>query len=180
MLMNCEKLLTEFKGTSLENSCELLCRFDLYHLLFKPLMSSSLKTAERFAFASDEYLKWCKFCAGGDLQVCELLGEKGLDKDTGLRYSTFDEYEQESREAGLPEDYFVFAVANFGDYYCFRKSSDGTKDENVYQWGVHEGKVVLIWDSFSNWLSEQVNTWTEMIADDELDPIELKLEDNNE
>ena len=180
MFMNCEKLQSEFKGTSLENSVEMLCRFDLYHLLFKPLMSSSLKTVQRFEFAPDDYLKWCRFCGGGDLQVCELLGEKGIDKDTGVRYGTFDEYEKESREAGLPEDYYVFAVANFGDYYCFRKSSNDTKDENVYQWGIHEGEVVLVWESFSDWLSEQVNTWAEMIADDELDPVELKLEDNNE
>ena len=180
MLMNCEALRTKFKGTALESTCEMLGRFDLYHLLFKPVLESSLKAVKRFSFAPFEYRKWCGVCAGGDLQVCEFLGESGYDKDTGIRYGTYDEYEEESRKAGLPGEYFVFAVANFGDYYCFRNSSDGTEDGKVYQWGVHEGEVVLIWDCFSDWLSEQVNTWVEMIADDELEPIALKLEDNDE
>ena len=180
MLMDCAASLEKLRGTALENACEKLCRFDMYHMLFKPVMSASLRTATRFAFAPKDYLKWCTLCAGGSLQTCELLSEKSEDKETGFELETYDEYEEQSREGGLPPEYHVFAVANFGDYFCFRKSMDGTPDTCVYQWGLDEGRVVLIWDSFSDWLSEQVDNWVEMIADGELDPIEFKLEAEDE
>ncbi len=180
MLMDCAAALEKLRGTALEDACEKLCRFDMYHLLFRPSMSASLRTAERFVSAPADYLKWSRLCGGGSLQICEMLGEKGVDPDTGLAYETYDEYEAQSREAGLPPEYRVFAVANFGDYFCFRNSADGALDSCVYQWGLDEGEVVLIWDSFSDWLSEQVDTWVEMIADGELDPIEFKLEDQDE
>ena len=180
MLMDCVKALRECKGSALEDSMDKLVRFELYHLLFKPSMTTAMHAAERFAFAPEDYLKWIRFCAGGDLQVCEFLGETGVDKDTGVRYGTFDEYEKEAKKAGLPAEYHVFAVANFGDYFCFRSPADGSRDACVHQWGLHEGEEVLYWDSFADWLSEQVTNWVEMIADDELDPIGLKVEDAHE
>ena len=161
----------------MEETCDLLNDFDLFHCLFKPLSEQTAKVKERLSFAPDDYLKWCNVCAGGDLQVCELLGEDGLDKDTGLKFSTFEEYEKEGKDAGLSEEYYIFAVSNFGDYFCFKKTTDGTKDNGVYQWGLHEGEIVLIWDNFADWFDEQVKSWVDMIADDELDAIPAKLMD---
>lgn len=180
MFMDCGKALMELKGTALEEACDRLGRFELYHLLFKPTMTDKLHTAEQFAFAPKDYLKWTQLCAGGSLQICELFGVRGEDRETGLKYGRYDAGQREAEKAGLPAGYHVFAEANFGDYYCFREPSDGTRDDCVYQWGLHEGEVVLVWDSFSDWLAEQVNMWVEMIADDELDPIGYKMEDHHE
>ena len=176
MLLDCARLLENFRGTPLEKTCELLNQFDLYHLLFKQPISVALNPGPLMSSAPEDYKKWSKLCAGGSLQVCELLGERGVDTTTGLTYEKFDEYEEAGRTAGLPAEYLVFAVANFGDYYCFHMPADGSKDDRVYQWGLDEGEFVLYWDSFSDWLSEQVDSWVEMIADDELDPIGFKLE----
>ena len=179
MLMDCKKAAKELKGTPLEDAINKLSRFDMYHLLFKPLMSSVLHTAERFSFAPEEYLQWSNYCAGGDLQTIEFLGEKGFDKETGVKFGTFDMYVQDGKIAGVSSEYAIFAVANFGDFFCFRKTSDETRDSAVYQWGTHEEDVVLVWDSFADWLSDQVNIWVNMIAENELDPIGLKMEDTH-
>lgn len=176
MLLDCSDYFDRVRGTYLEDIFEKLSRFDLYHLLVSQSSSDPCSGAEWLKQAPEDYLDWIDICGGGSLQICELLGENTIDIDTELPLESYGEYEKSARDDELPDGYHIFAVADFGDYYCFKVSGDETADPKVYQWGLHEGEFVYVWDSFSEWLSEEVAIWVDMIETNVLTEIPMKAD----
>jgi hypothetical protein len=71
------------------------------------------------------------------------------------------------------DDWFVFAVAVHSDVFFFDMKK---KDGQVYQWDVEERKIYAFWNNFEDWLSDQIHEAIELIAEEILYPMSIKME----
>lgn len=112
---------------------------------------------------------WYKFANGGMLFDTQFLSTQSIDITNRTRLQRLSVYNSSmTREmTGLPEKYVVFAIASFGDLYCF--SQDG--DAEIIQWSVIEHKIIGKWSNFYLWLKQEVDIAMELIAEDCLRPM---------
>jgi hypothetical protein len=109
-----------------------------------------------------------------------MLTTKSHDTELDLPFETYGEYYNTElrKDKNISDDWFVFAVAVHSDVFFFDLSK---KDGQVYQWDVEENKIYAIWPTFEDWLTDQINEAVELIANEELEPLDIKLEvDGNE
>ena len=148
--------------------------FDIYHCLLKGSLSTALKTQEELGYAPQAYLDWAKRCNGGLLFDTILLSTRAYDQELDLDFDTFNDLNsRDARETiGLPTDLSVFAVKSYGDPVCFNSK---LKDGKVYQWNRETKEVDTIWDTFEDWLTDEIDCGIQLIADEVLEPLEIKL-----
>ena len=80
-------------------------------------------------------------------------------------------------ELGLPDGYVVFALRSYGDVLCFHEEEG---DGKVYLWDIEEGAFTEIWDSFTDWITEEIDDGVRLIADGVLEPLSIKAEDTDD
>ena len=73
----------------------------------------------------------------------------------------------------LSNDWFVFAVAVHSDLFFFDM---GKKDGKVYQWDVEEETIYAFWHTYEDWLSDQVHKAADIIADEQIMPLAVKMD----
>lgn len=172
--MNIEKAASVYKDEPMKGNMERLRDFDLYHCLLAGRLGTSLKLQEKYPCFPVAYLEWIKICDGGLLFDTVLLSSKGHDDSLDLDFDTYDDLNTDDvhAELGLPEGYIVFALRSYGDPICFNANE---KDGKVYLWDVENGEFSDIWDSFADWMTEEIDDAIRLIAEDALSPLEIKL-----
>lgn len=118
-----------------------------------------------------EYVKWMKCCDGGYLFSTTLLSFDGYDQNMNLEFNTFEAVNSKENYSsfGLPDGFYIIALFNYGDPVCMT-----SKDEKVRLWGAEEGEFITIWESFADYLGDELNTAIDMINNGSLYPIPLK------
>lgn len=151
--------------------------FDEFHCLRDSSLLLAGKLSKIYGSAPEEYIKWMSVCNGGLLFDTELLSIDGMDKVIGIEFSTIEDYNTSEMLASvqLPEGYSVIAVRSYGDPICITK-----QDRKIYLWDCELGEFTDIWETFYDFLAEEVDTALELIANEDLEPIPLKLQESAE
>ena len=112
---------------------------------------------------------WYKFANGGKLFDTQFLSTQSVDLRSGVRLQRLSIYNSvAAREmSGLPEKYVAFAIASFGDFYCF--SQDG--EAEIIQWSVTDHKILGKWSNFYLWLKQEIDISIELVMSDYLFPM---------
>lgn len=171
---NVKKAAVAYESEPMKGNIERLADFDAFHCLLSGSLETSIKLKEKYPCLPVEYLDWLKVCDGGLLFDTVLLSSKGHDDKLNLDFDTYEDMNSEDAhsEFNLPEGYIVFAMRSYGDPICFNSEDQGGK---VYLWDVENGEFSDIWDSFADWLTEEIDDAIRLIAEDALTPLEIKL-----
>lgn len=169
-----EKMAAKFASEPMKGNVERLIDFDLYHCLLAGSLGVSIKLQEKYACFPAGYLAWLKVCDGGLLFDTVMLSTVGHDAALELDFDTYDDFNSPEAAAGfaLPEGFVVFAMRGYGDPICFDAN---TKDGKVYLWDVENKEFSDIWDTFEDWLTEEIDDAVRLIAEDILEPLNIKL-----
>ena len=154
--------------------------YDVFHCLLAGSAGRAAAVKKRVPELPEDFLKWLDVCDGGMLFDTAMLTTMSHDAELDLPFDTYgDYYNAELRkDNNISDGWFVFASAVHSDLYFFDTNK---KDGQVYQWDVEELNVYAVWPTFEDWLTEQINEAVELIADEELEPLDIKLEaDGNE
>lgn len=168
------RLLNSFTSDLMKGNVERLEIFNIYHYLRKASFSAAIIAQDTLGTFPTAFLEWMKYCDGGLLFDTVMLSSKDYDAEEDLYFDTFADYNtsEVKEEMGLPEGYSVFAVRSYGDPLCFHAESG---DEKVYLWNIDEAIFEEVWDTFEDWLTDEIDNAIQLIGEEVLDPIELKL-----
>jgi len=172
------KAANKYKGNELMlETIKRLMSFDEYHCLRNSSLLIGKKAAEAVPKAVEQYIGWMTVCNGGLLFDTTLLSVTELDKELDIEFSTLEEYNNAETygEMELPEGYFIIGMRSYGDPICLSAA-----DDRVYLWDCEEGDFTTIWNDFINFLADEVDTAIDLIANDDLDPIPLKMDGEDE
>lgn len=172
--VNLEKLTAKFNSELMKGNIERLTDFDAYHCLLAGSLGTSIKLQERYQCFPPEYLDWLKVCDGGLLFDTVILSTIAHDANLNLDFDTYEDLNSPEAVEGfdLPEGFVVFAMRSYGDPICFNARN---KDGKVYLWDVENKEFSDIWDSFEDWLTEEIDDAVRLIAEDALEPLNIKL-----
>jgi hypothetical protein len=176
--VNYDLLLKAYPNGLMRENILKLQKFDAFHCLLAGTNESANAVKKRVSSIPNDFEKWLYSCNGGMLFDTTLLSTKSFDDQIKLSFETFAYcYDDKFREAiQLPDSFFVFAIAVHSDLFCFdTKMCDG----KVYQWDAENCEVYTAWNSFEDWLTDQINDAIDLIANEELEPLDIKLEDND-
>lgn len=123
-----------------------------------------------------EYKRWLTVCNGGLLFSTTLLSTNEYDQELDLSFSTLQEWNASRKNEflGLPEEYFIIALLNYGDPVCLSSS-----DSRIYLWDTTEMTFTTVWESFADFLADEYNTAVQMVEDNALDFVPIKTEERN-
>lgn len=146
---------------------------DQYHLLRSP---SATSIPFKLPDTAGELKTWLSVCDGGLLFSTTLLGVDDYDDELDVSFSTLQECntKQKRELLGLPEGYLVIALLNYGDPICL-----SSLDSKIYLWDTSDMAFTTVWDSFADFLADEYNTAVQMVEDDALEPVPLKMEEQD-
>lgn len=173
-LLNYRKAVSKYQSDpSMMETLRRLRDFDEFHCLRDSSLMAGKEAGALLLRPNPAYIGWMSVCGGGLLFDTTLLCVQAEDLELGVSFSTLNEYNTpESREGfGLPEGYFVIGLRSYGDPICL---SD--KDDAVYLWDCEEGAFTTVWDTFFDFLGDEVDSAIELIANGDLEPVPLKLQ----
>lgn len=175
-ILDHQLLLRSFTSDVMKENVERLEFFKIYHCLRKASFSSALKAQETLVRIPVSFLEWMRYCDGGLLFDTVLLSSKGYDMELDLDFETFDEYntDEAKSDMALPQGYSVFALRSYGDPICFNSV---TNDGKVYLWNVEKSVFEEIWETFEDWLTDEIDSAIQLIGEEVLDPLDIKLGD---
>lgn len=147
--------------------------FDEYHCLRNSNLLVGGRVGEKLPRANQQYIGWMTVCNGGLLFDTTLLSETAMDRELDIEFSSLEEYNNEEiyGEMELPEGYYIIGIRSYGDPICL-----SSKDDQVYLWDCEENDFTTVWKDFYNFLADEVDTAIDLIANDDLDPIPLKMD----
>ena len=173
-ILDHQLLLRSFTSDVMKENVERLEIFNIYHCLRKSSFSSAIKAQEKLGKIPSSFLEWMKYCDGGLLFDTVMLSTKEHDTTLDLDFDTYEELNSDEAKENfaLPEGFVVFAFRNYGDPLCFNtKENDG----KVYLWNVENKEFDDIWDSFEDWMTEEIDDAIKLIAEDALEPLGVKI-----
>lgn len=143
---------------------------DKYHLL----RGYSYKITDNFClpYSANEYKKWLSVCDGGLLFSTTLLSITAYDEELDLSFSTISEVNSDENRKyfNLPNGYTIIAIINYGDPICLSEN-----DTKIFLWDTAENLFSAVWDSFADFLADEYNTAIQMIKDNALESVPLKV-----
>lgn len=147
-------------------------KVDQYHLLRNRKYVDLRNLENLLPFITNDYRKWISLCDGGLLFSTTLLSTTEYDEELEISFATIQEIntDENLKYFGLPKGYMVIALLNYGDPICLSE-----KDSKVYLWDNIEKTFSVVWDTFSDFLADEYNTAVQMIEDDALEAIPLKI-----
>lgn len=171
---NLDKMRDFYTEEPMKENVKRLMEFDLFHCLLAAKEDTLEEVKKTLSYMPRAYEQWLTFCNGGLLFDTVLLSTADYDEDTECSFDTYEEWNSsEARsEMGVPLGYEVFAFRSYGDPICFNTAE---KDEKVYLWDVENEEFSDIWDSVEDWLIEEIDGGIQLIADEVLEPLDLKL-----
>lgn len=148
---------------------------DQYHLLRNA--STSKSRVIMLPESAEEFDTWLSVCDGGLLFSTTLLGFDDYDRELKIPFSTLQEWNNKRKHEllGLPEGYYIIALLNYGDPVCL-----SPLDSRIYLWDISEMAFTTIWESFADFLAEEYTTAIQMMKDEALEPVPIKMEKQNE
>ena len=169
-------LLRTFTSDVMKENVERLEIFNIYHCLRKASLSAAIKAQGVLGKIPSSFLGWMKYCDGGLLFDTVMLSSKGYDEDLDLEFETFEEYNTKDMKdrMELPAEYSVFAFRSYGDPICFHSENN---DGKVYLWNVEKSVFEEIWDTFEDWLTDEIDSAIQLIGEGVLEPLAIKLGD---
>ena len=172
---NYSELENKYPSGRMTENVRRLKDYDLFHCLLAGGADKVKTVKQRVADLPNEFFEWLEVCNGGMLFDTAMLTTKSHDADLDLDFETYADYFNTDlrKDKNLSDDWFVFALAVHSDVYFFDKVK---KDGKVYQWDVEKSEIYAIWDTFEDWLTDQINEAIELIANEELEPLDIKLE----
>lgn len=173
-ILDYKKAASKFKGE--KNVLEILAclrDFDEFHCLRDSNLLLAGKVENFVASPPKDYIKWMTICNGGLLFDTTLLSVDAYDKALEVEFSTLEDYNTPAahQEFMLPEGFSIIGLRSYGDPICVSAS-----DSRVYLWNCEAEDFTTIWDSFFDFLADDINEAMELIANEDLEPIPLKLE----
>jgi hypothetical protein len=149
--------------------------YDAFHCLLAGSAERAAAVKKHMADLPADFLKWLDVCDGGMLFDTAMLTTKSHDAELDLDFETYGNYYNADlrKEKNIGDDWFVFAVAVHSDVFFFDM---GKKDGHVYQWDIEEHKIYAVWPTFEDWLTDQINEAVDLIANEKLEPMDIKLE----
>ena len=178
--INIEKLKKKYTEEPMLGNVQRLEDFDDFHCLLSGSISTSIKVSELFGKLPVEYLEWSKVCDGGLLFDTCLLSTQKHDVKLDMDFDTLYEINSDVffEERGIPKNYGVIAIRSYGDLICISKESE---DQHIYLWDIDNGVFTEAWDTFTDWLTEEIDDGIRLISEGVLEPLAIKLGgDNNE
>ena len=157
-----------------------LKNYDAFHCLLAGSAKSANAVNKRIVGLPVSFLEWLEVCNGGMLFDTAMLTTVTYNRELNLSFETYGDYCDVTlrKTKRISDDWFVFATAVHSDVFFFDM---GKKDGKVYQWDVELYKVYAEWDNFEDWLTAQINEAVVLIANGDLEPLDIKLEvDSNE
>ena len=147
--------------------------FDEFHCLRDSSLLLAGSIGNILGKVPEEYVKWMSICNGGMLFDTNLLSVDSFDSKIGVEFATLEECNTSAslQEFNLPSGYSVIAVRSYGDPICVSK-----EDNRIYLWDCEQEDFTEIWETFYDFLADEVDTALELIANDDLDPIPLKVQ----
>lgn len=174
--INYDLLSEQYSDNKMKENVRKLKDYDIFHCLLAGNDERRDAVTRRVLGLPQDFLKWLGACDGGVLFDVTMLSTKSYDEALDLSFETYgDYYNSDLREVKqIQNDWFVFGVAIHADLYFFDMSKN---DGRVYQWDVDEFKLYAYWPTFEDWLTDQIGEAIELIANEELEPLDIKLED---
>jgi len=165
----------KYPAGCMNKNIQQLQELDAFHCLLAGSTERANAVRKRVADLPEDFLQWLEVCDGGMLFDTTMLTTKSYDSELDLVFETYSDFcnAELRRSAGLPDEWFVFAVAVHSDLYFFDMDKKGG---HVYQWDVEEQTIYAEWLSFEDWLSEQIHEAGELIADKSMKPNLMKME----
>lgn len=175
--MNFVNAISRCDDNSVKIQIKKIEQYKEYTLLFEMTSAEYKIFKDMFKNIPFQVRSWYKFANGGMLFDTQLLSTKSIDVTSGVKLQCLSVYNSATarKMSGLSEKYVVFAIASFGDLYCF--SQDGEND--IIQWSVIEQKVVGKWNNFYLWLKQEIDISLELIAEECLFPIWIYCGEDN-
>jgi len=173
--VNYELLTKAYPSGRMKENIRRLKDYNVFHCLLAGNSERANAVKKRMPDLPKDFLKWLEVCDGGMLFDTAMLSTKSHDAELDLPFETYSEYYNAElrKDRKLSDNWFVFAVAVHSDVFFFDQNK---KDGKVYQWDIEEHKIYAIWDTFEDWLTDQINKAIELIADEQLEPLDIKLE----
>jgi hypothetical protein len=170
-----ESLNKKYPTGRMTENIKKLKDFDAFHCLLTGNTERANAVKRRVAGLPEAFAKWLEVCDGGMLFDTTMLTTKAHDAELDLDFETYSAYYNVElrKDINISEDWFVFAVAIHSDVFFFDM---GKKDGQVYQWDVEEQSIYESWSTFEDWLTAQIDEAIELIAEDKLEPLGVKLE----
>lgn len=171
MMMN-EKTINGCRNKELLPVLQRLKKYEAYCNLLAGDLGTYVQTHDRIGKMPDQLKEFLKIFDGGLLFTTSMFSTHDKEKGKFNRMLTFGEVNASEfkKENGIPEEIMSFAMANYGNYYCYVAGEDG---ECVYEWDAEQNALIVKWDSFAAWLSEQIDFAESLIQDGLLDPLEV-------
>ncbi|MBO4868620.1 MAG: SMI1/KNR4 family protein [Clostridia bacterium] len=170
MIMN-EKAINSCKSKELLPVLKRLKKLEKYCRLIDGNIGTYAKTHEITGNMPDQLKEWLKIFDGGILFTISMFSTRDREVGKFNRMLTFSEINSSDfREKNdIPEEVVCFAMTNYGNYYCYISyETSGC----IYEFDTEQTALIKKWDSFSDWLNEQIDFAESLIADGELDPLE--------
>jgi len=173
--INYELLTQAYPSGRMKENVQRLKDFDAFHCLLAGNSERAAAVKKRVAGLPDDFLKWLEICDGGMLFETAMLTTKSHDAELDLPFETYGDYYDADlrKDKDISDNWFIFASAIHSDLFFFDMEK---KDGQVYQWDVEEYNIYAIWPTFEDWLTDQINEVIDLIADEKLEPLDIKLE----
>ena len=178
--VNYNSLTNTYTTGPMKENIRRLKTYDAFHCLLAGNFERADAVKKRVPGLPEDFLKWLETCDGGMLFDTTMLTTKSHDPELDLPFETYASYQNAElrKDMNLADGWFVFAVAIHSDVFFYDMDK---KDGQVYQWDAEEHKIYASWPSFEDWLTDQINEAVKLIANEELEPLDIKLEaDGNE
>lgn len=151
---------------------EALCRLKEYEA-YCDLLNGDLalysQPSTLFEQMPQQLKEWINIFDGGLLFSITmfLMRDKEPDKHNCLIH--FDDINDcvFKEQSGIHPSLVCFAMTNYGNYYCYVPSE---RSECVYEWDIEQSALILKWNSFAEWLNEQIDFAESLIQENILLP----------
>ena len=167
--MNFANAISRCDDNSVKIQIKRIEQYKEYTFLYE-MTSVEYKTfRDMFKTIPMQVRSWYKFANGGILFDTQFLSTQFIDIKSGAKLQSLRIYNSSTARAmtGLSEKYVAFAIASFGDLYCFSQEGEA----EIIQWSVTEHKIIGRWANFYLWLKQEIDIAMELIMEDSLLPM---------
>ena len=173
-----ENKINRCNNPELRSVLQRMKQYEKYCNLFDGDLGTYVKTFERMKCVAPEgkmpeqLKEWLKIFDGGLLFTTSMFSTLDHKEGAFNQLLTFAEINSMDfkEKNDLPEEIVCFAMTNYGNYYCYVSYEDCGW---VYEFDVDQCALTIKWDSFAQWLDEQIDFAESLIRDDLLDPLEV-------
>jgi hypothetical protein len=177
--VNLNALKKKYPAGTMKENVDNLIEYDIFHCLLRGSITASSKVKSILGEVPEQFLEWIKVCDGGLLFDTVMLSTTEHDSILNLDFDTYEELNSDNGKAffKLPEGFVIFALRSYGDPLCFDVDEP---DGRVYLWNVENEVFDEYWESFEDWMSDEICDAVNLIADDVLEPLGVKLDEIEE